>query len=60
VTRLHPLGARLGLQVVAEGVADEDTLAAGAALGCQPAAGYYFSRPVPAEMLRLEGSDRVS
>ena len=54
------LGARLGLEVVAEGVEDEDTLAALAALGCQQAQGYYFSRPVPAEMLRLEGSDRVS
>ncbi len=54
------LGARLGLEVVAEGVEDEDTVAALAALGCQQAQGYYFSRPVPAEMLRLEGSDRVS
>jgi EAL domain-containing protein (putative c-di-GMP-specific phosphodiesterase class I) len=54
------LGARLGLEVVAEGVEDEPTLAALAALGCQQAQGYYFSRPVPAEMLRLEGSDRVS
>jgi diguanylate cyclase (GGDEF)-like protein len=54
------LGTRLGLEVVAEGVEDEDTLAALAALGCQQAQGYYFSRPVPAEMLRLEGSDRVS
>ena len=54
------LGARLGLEVVAEGVEDEPTLAALAALGCQLAQGYYFSRPVPAEMLRLEGSDRVS
>ena len=43
------LGARLGLEVVAEGVEDEDTLAALAALGCQQAQGYYFSRPVPAE-----------
>jgi diguanylate cyclase (GGDEF)-like protein len=54
------LGARLGLDVVAEGVEDEQTLAALGALGCRLAQGYFFSRPVPAEMLRLEGSDRVS
>jgi diguanylate cyclase (GGDEF)-like protein len=64
------LGNRLGLDVVAEGVEDEETVAALAALGCRLAQGFLFSRPVPADQLVLpdpvsvsgaqpEGSDRV-
>ena len=48
------LGNRLGLDVVAEGVEDEETLAALAALGCRQAQGFFFSRPVPADQLVLE------
>ena len=47
------LGNRLGLDVVAEGVEDEATLAALAELGCRQAQGYFFSRPVPADQLVL-------
>ena len=41
------LGARLGLEVVAEGVEDEDTLAALAGLGCQLAQGYLLQPAGP-------------
>ena len=42
------LAGRLGLGVVAEGVEDEQTYAALAALGCDAAQGFWLSRPVPA------------
>jgi EAL domain-containing protein (putative c-di-GMP-specific phosphodiesterase class I) len=47
------LGNRLGLDVVAEGVEDIETLDALAELGCRTAQGYLFSRPVPADQLDL-------
>jgi diguanylate cyclase (GGDEF)-like protein/PAS domain S-box-containing protein len=37
----------LGMRVVAEGVEDEATLAALAALGCDVAQGFYFARALP-------------
>jgi diguanylate cyclase len=37
----------LGLRSVAEGVEDEDQATAIAALGCDAAQGFFFSRPVP-------------
>jgi diguanylate cyclase (GGDEF)-like protein/PAS domain S-box-containing protein len=57
------LGRNLGLEVVAEGVEDEETWRALGSLGCHVAQGYYLSRPVPAEELtswlrgRLAGED---
>jgi diguanylate cyclase (GGDEF)-like protein len=42
------LAHALGLQVVAEGVEDRQTLDAVESFGCDFAQGYYFSRPVPA------------
>ncbi|MEJ2686207.1 MAG: EAL domain-containing protein [Gammaproteobacteria bacterium] len=39
----------MGLDVVAEGVEDEDQLSLLIAEGCHYIQGYYFSRPVPAE-----------
>ena len=42
------LAHALGLQVVAEGVEDRQTLDAVESFGCDYAQGYYFSRPVPA------------
>jgi diguanylate cyclase (GGDEF)-like protein len=42
------LAHALGLQVVAEGVEDRQTLAAVESFGCDYAQGFYFSRPVPA------------
>jgi EAL domain-containing protein (putative c-di-GMP-specific phosphodiesterase class I) len=42
------LGHRLGLQVVAEGVEDDATLASLQALGCDHAQGYGIARPMPA------------
>jgi diguanylate cyclase (GGDEF)-like protein len=42
------LAHALGLQVVAEGVEDRQTLDALKSFGCDYAQGYYFSRPVPA------------
>ncbi len=41
------LAARLGLESVAEGVEDEDTLIALGALGCTVAQGYHLGRPMP-------------
>lgn len=42
------LARNLGLRVVAEGVEDQQTWDALAALGCEVAQGYFMSRPVPA------------
>jgi diguanylate cyclase (GGDEF)-like protein len=41
------LGHNLGMEVVAEGVEDRETLEHLATLGCDLAQGYYLSRPVP-------------
>ena len=46
------LAHALGLQVVAEGVEDRQTLDAVESFGCDYAQGYYFSRPVPAAAVR--------
>jgi len=54
------LGRDLGLRVIAEGVEDEETLAALSALGCHAAQGYFFSRPVPAPELTTWLSARVA
>ena len=43
---------RLGLRVVAEGVEDEATFDAVAAVGCDLTQGYLHSRPLPAEAVR--------
>ncbi|MCU1386677.1 MAG: eal and ggdef domain containing protein [Ilumatobacteraceae bacterium] len=45
------LARQLGLQVVAEGVEDEATLAELHRLGCDDAQGYLIARPMPAEQL---------
>ena len=45
------LAGRLGLQVVAEGVEDDETYRELAAMGCDAAQGFGLSRPVPAEAL---------
>jgi len=42
------LGHNLGLEVVAEGVEDSETLDLLAIFGCDVAQGYYVSRPLPA------------
>jgi diguanylate cyclase (GGDEF)-like protein len=47
------LGNRLGLEVVAEGVEDAETLAELRRLGCDVAQGYLLGRPVPATDLDL-------
>jgi EAL domain-containing protein (putative c-di-GMP-specific phosphodiesterase class I) len=43
------LGHNLGLNVVAEGVEDESTLALLGALGCDSAQGYLIKRPCPGD-----------
>jgi diguanylate cyclase (GGDEF)-like protein len=43
------LGHNLGLEVVAEGVEDERTLAILTGLACDAAQGYHLSRPLPAD-----------
>jgi diguanylate cyclase (GGDEF)-like protein len=41
----------LGLTTIAEGVEDDTTLAYLNAFGCDEAQGYFFARPMPAELL---------
>ena len=48
VTSTLQLAHALGLVLVAEGVEDEQTLHALAALGCDTVQGYHISRPLPA------------
>jgi EAL domain-containing protein (putative c-di-GMP-specific phosphodiesterase class I) len=45
------LGRRLGLHVVAEGVASADALALLADCGCHAAQGFHISPPLPADRL---------
>jgi diguanylate cyclase (GGDEF)-like protein len=45
------LGHNLGLEVVAEGVEDQETWERLVAMGCDQGQGYYLSRPVPASEL---------
>jgi diguanylate cyclase (GGDEF)-like protein len=45
------LAARLGMQSVAEGIEDAETLIAVAAMGCTTAQGYHISRPMDAEKM---------
>lgn len=47
------LGHNLGLEVVAEGVENEETLKRLAELGCDTAQGHYMSRPLSAEELNV-------
>jgi diguanylate cyclase (GGDEF)-like protein len=47
------LGHNLGLEVVAEGVEDRETLEHLSKLGCDLVQGYYLSRPVPPQDLAL-------
>ena len=46
------LGRSLGLQVIAEGVETKEQRNCLAAMGCQAYQGYYFGRPVAADLLR--------
>ena len=45
------LAHNLGLQLVAEGVEDQETLELLASLGCDLAQGYHLARPIPADEL---------
>jgi len=45
------LAHNLGLQLVAEGVEDQETLELLAALGCDLVQGYHLARPTPADDL---------
>ena len=47
------LAHNLGLQLVAEGVEDQETLELLAALGCDLVQGYHLARPMPADQLVL-------
>jgi diguanylate cyclase len=48
------LSHNLGLAVVAEGVETKEAWTSLTQLGCDVVQGYYLSRPVPAEALRLD------
>ena len=52
------LGHNLGLDVIAEGIEDADTLAEVVASGCSRAQGYYFARPMPASELTTWAKER--
>ena len=46
------LGHNLGLQVVAEGVQDQETWDLLTTMGCDLAQGYFLTPPIPADTLR--------
>jgi diguanylate cyclase (GGDEF)-like protein/PAS domain S-box-containing protein len=60
------LGHNLGLEAVAEGVEDRETLELLSSLGCDLAQGFYLSRPLPAESIaewcktRAENTDLLA
>jgi diguanylate cyclase (GGDEF)-like protein len=54
------LGHNLGLSVVAEGVEDQDTLAALQAIGADVVQGYYLGRPMSAELLKPWIAERAA
>jgi diguanylate cyclase (GGDEF)-like protein len=51
VHRIIQLAGDLGLETVAEGVEDDETLQLLRRLGCNQAQGFYIARPVPAAQL---------
>jgi diguanylate cyclase (GGDEF)-like protein len=53
------LGHNLGLSVVAEGVEDQETLAALQTAGADIVQGYYLARPMTAELLKPWIADRA-
>ena len=48
------MSKQLGLSVVAEGVESRATADFLLAMGCEEGQGYFFSRPVPAEVFERE------
>ena len=54
------LGHRLGLQVVAEGVEDDATLAILRGMGCDVAQGFGIARPMPAAAMEEWAAARVA
>ena len=51
VRAIVQMAESLGLTTIAEGVENETTLAYLSAFGCDEAQGYFFARPMPAELL---------
>ncbi len=51
VTSIVQLARALGLRVVAEGVEDETTWRMLAGIGCDVAQGWFYARPMPADVL---------
>ncbi|MDT7571629.1 MAG: hypothetical protein QOE05_1803, partial [Actinomycetota bacterium] len=54
------LGHNLGLIVVAEGVEDQETLEALAAVGCDVAQGYHLARPMGVEAFENWRAERTA
>ena len=52
------LGHNLGMNVVAEGIEDAETLAEVVSAGCALAQGYYFAKPLPPAELIAWAMDR--
>ena len=54
------LGHRLGLEVVAEGVEDDATLAILREMGCDLAQGFGIARPMPADAMPAWAAARAA
>lgn len=54
VRTIIALGSELGLDVVAEGIESQTQLDMLKAMGCRLGQGYFFSRPINAELLEVE------
>jgi len=54
VGALIQLAHAVDVEVVAEGIEDDDIMQALLAIGCESGEGYHFSRPIPAETFARE------
>jgi diguanylate cyclase (GGDEF)-like protein len=60
VGALVQLAHAVDMEVVAEGVEDDDIMQTLLSIGCEAGEGYHFSRPVPAETFAQEWIDRFA
>ena len=60
VGALIQLGHAVDVEVVAEGIEDEDIMQALIAIGCELGEGFHFSRPIPADAFTSDWIERFS